>query len=140
MTRATLSSPDKPAQDPLMFAGFMAILCLALVTGIFRNPPGQRDDVPRIGSIQVLNGCGIAGAGDNMADFLREKKFDVKNISNAPSFNYPFTMVISRSQDMGIARQVAAALRTEHIVMVRTEDRTYDATVIAGPDFKGWPQ
>ena len=34
--------------------------------------------IPNIGRIEVLNGCGIPGAAGKVADFLREKQFDVK--------------------------------------------------------------
>jgi hypothetical protein len=122
----------------MTFGSVVTLFCVALVIGIVRTAPETaRDDVPRIGRIQVLNGCGMAGVADKMADLLRKSRFDVLKIDNAQSFNYPFTMVVSRSKDMGIAEQVARALRTDHLVLVRTEDQTYDVTVIIGPDFKG---
>ena len=39
--------------------------------------------IPSIGRIEVLNGCGVPGAAGKVADFLREKQFDVKNIDIA---------------------------------------------------------
>jgi hypothetical protein len=132
-----------------------AILITALIIGILRSP--ERHDarrlpehgkinhslqeqiaasVPSIGRIQVLNGCGIDGAADKMTDFLRTKKFNVANTGNASSWNYPFTLVISHIQDMAIARQIAAALSTDRVVLTSKEDRTYDVTVITGPDYE----
>lgn len=132
-----------------------AILLTALIIGILRSPdrsmprevpgtPGndpqlqeQIDaNVPSIGRIQVLNGCGVAGAADKMTDFLRIKKFNVANTGNASSWNYPFTLVVSHTKDMTIADQIAAALNTPPVVLMRKEDRAYDATVIIGPDFE----
>jgi len=43
----------------------------------------QLPAVPSIGSIQVLNGCGAEGAANRVADFLRAKGFDVKDLGNA---------------------------------------------------------
>ena len=91
--------------------------------------------IPSVGSIQVLNGCGVVGAANNVADFLQAKGFDVKNKGNAPTNNYPFTLVVSRKKDGAIARQVAQALGTDKLSLVRTSDEPYDATVFVGPDF-----
>jgi hypothetical protein len=132
-----------------------AILFIALIIGILRSPdrhnatsPPEQEDknaslqkqiaasVPSIGRIQVLNGCGIDGAADKMTDFLRGKKFNVANTGNALSWNYRFTLVISHMKDMAIARQIAAALSTDRVVLMRKEDRAYDVTVIIGPDYE----
>ena len=36
--------------------------------------------VPHLGSIELLNGCGADGAARQVANYLRSKSFDVKNI------------------------------------------------------------
>jgi hypothetical protein len=125
------------------FAAITVFLCIALFIGIERNHPTAPKTlkeiapaVPCIGSIQVLNGCGIAGAADRVTDYLRVKKFDVKYKGNAESWNYPSTMVISRTIDMTIARQVAAALATDRCILMRNGDSTFNVTVIIGPDYK----
>jgi hypothetical protein len=91
--------------------------------------------VPHIGRIVVLNGCGISGAAVAVSGFLRDANFDVKETGDADSWNYPFTLVVSKTRDMTIAKQVAQALSTDKIVMMRDGDDTYDAAVIIGPDF-----
>jgi hypothetical protein len=130
------------SRNLIPFTAISVLLCIALSIGIARNRvslqygPGEKAlSVPCIGSIQVLNGCGAVSAADKVANFLRMKKFDVKNIGNAESWNYPFTMVISRTVDMTIARQVAGSLSTDHCVLLRNEDSTYNVTVIIGPDY-----
>jgi hypothetical protein len=129
----------------LIFCCIVIILVLAIVLGIVRRDPAVRADaalkdtaptVPYLGPIQVLNGCGAIGAGERMADFLRSKNFDVKNIGNAAERNYPYTLVISRVKDMTIARQLGASLHTGHCVMMRDGEETYVATVIIGPDYE----
>ena len=131
----------------IAFVLLCSILIAALFIGVLRNrPPVLRDadersfSVPCIGSVQVLNGCGTLGAADRAADFLRTHKFDVKHIGNAETWNYPFTMVISRTKDMTIAQMVAASLKTNRCVLMRTDDPAYDVTVIVGPDYgeKTW--
>ena len=91
--------------------------------------------VPFLGQVQVLNGCGAHGAADEMTDFLRANHFDVKFAGNAANWNFPFTLVISRTPDMTIARKIARALKTDHCLLIRNNDRTYDATVVIGPDY-----
>jgi hypothetical protein len=91
--------------------------------------------VPHIGRIQVLNGCGISGAATAGADFLRSAGFDVKNIGDADTWNYPFTIVVSRTTDTTVARQVADALSTDSLVVVRDGENEYDVTVVLGTDF-----
>lgn len=102
------------------------------------SPPKESErepGVPSIGSVQVLNGCGVDGAAGKVAEFLRGKGFDVKDIGNAPTWNYPFTVVVSRTPDKDVATQVAEALHTDKVVLMRTNERLYDAVVFAGPDY-----
>jgi hypothetical protein len=99
--------------------------------------PGILGTIPSIGRIQILNGCGAGGAANKVGDFLRSKGFDVKNKGNAPTSNYPFTLVVSRKKDMTIARQVAGAIGAENdkILLMRNGDETYDVTVFVGSDY-----
>ncbi len=91
--------------------------------------------VPYIGRIEILNGCGIEGAAGKVADYLRSTNFDIKSVGNAQTWNYPFTMVISRTLDTTIASQVASSLNTDKMIVIRNNDRMHDVTVIIGPDF-----
>jgi hypothetical protein len=91
--------------------------------------------IPSVGRVQILNGCGVAGAANKVADCLRARGFDVKNKGNAPTSNYPFTVVASRKKDGSIAELVARALATDKIILLRTADETYDVTVFVGADF-----
>ena len=93
-------------------------------------------NVPNIGSVQVLNGCGAGGAADRMAGFLRAKNFDVKDIGNAQTWNYPATMIISRTNDMGLAGEIEKHLKTGKVVLIRNNEQLYEVTVVVGPDFE----
>jgi hypothetical protein len=136
------------ANNVAVFFMVVGTLLIAMTIGTFRNhaavsldrhiesPQVSTSKIPSIGRIQVLNGCGIGGAADKVADFLRANKFDVKNKSNADNYNYPYTMVISRRTDMTIAQEIARVLSTDNIVLMRTEDTTYDVSVVIGPDYE----
>jgi hypothetical protein len=100
--------------------------------------PGIMGTIPSIGSIQILNGCGVDGAANKVGDFLRAKGFDVKNKGNAPTSNYSFTLVVSRKKDLSIARQIAESLRTgkDKVILMRNGDETYDVTIFVGSDYQ----
>lgn len=116
---------------------------LAIIFGITQSdnetvPQKKKTDVsvvPDIGRVQILNGCGAEGAANKVADFLRSNNFDVKFVGNADTWNYPYTMIIARTSDMSIARQVAAAMKTDKLVKIRNNDNSYDVTVYIGPDY-----
>ena len=93
--------------------------------------------VPSIGRIQILNGCGSPGAANKVGDFLRDKGFDIKNKGNAPTSNYPFTLVVSRKKDMSMAKRVASVLGAggDKVILIRNGDETYDVTVFVGSDY-----
>jgi len=91
--------------------------------------------IPNIGSIELLNGCGAEGAATKVADYLRINNFDVKFVGNADTWNYPYTMVISRNHNDTIAQQVAKTLHTDKVVRIRRNDNSYDVTVVIGPDY-----
>jgi len=91
--------------------------------------------VPDVGRIEILNGCGVEGAAGKVADFLRSRNFDIKSTANADGWKYPFTIVVSRSLDTTIASQVATALNTDKLVVIRSNDNLHDVTVFIGPDF-----
>ena len=97
---------------------------------------GEEENIPWLGRIQVLNGCGTGGVAHLMAEFLRKNNFDVKNIDNAENWNYPETLVISRITDTTIASQVAEALNTSNMVLIKNQEELYDVTVIVGPDYR----
>jgi hypothetical protein len=125
---------------PTLLLTVCVILILAILIGVKKDISQRPQEtagpaVPHIGRIEVLNGCGLSGAGDTLADFLRNRGFDVKYIGNAETWNYPFTLVASRTRDASIARQVCAALKTDKLVLLRTGDEQYDATVFVGADF-----
>jgi hypothetical protein len=126
--------------NPIFFLLICALMAAAIATGIQRDKEGivqtaAQNRIPNIGKIEILNGCGISGAADAVADFLRLQKFDVKNTGNAPTFNYPFTIVVSRTLDMTVAEHVAKALKTDKLVLERNGDTTYNVTIYLGPDF-----
>jgi len=93
-------------------------------------------EIPNRGSIQILNGCGSPGAGQIVADILRNNRFDVKEIGNAPDWNYRHTIVARRSMDTLLAFDVAKALGTTHLIPLQNNMGIYDITVFVGADYR----
>jgi LytR cell envelope-related transcriptional attenuator len=133
-----------PVKNVIILCAACTVLIVAMAVGMRSAAPQQIKKipvesgpaVPSIGKIQVLNGCGAGGAANIVAEFLRVRKFDVKNIGNAPMSNYQTTLIASRTRDMTIARQVAQTLNTDAVLLMRTQDTVYNVTVYVGADYK----
>ena len=93
-------------------------------------------EIPTIGAVQVLNGCGITGAAIAMEHYLRSLGFDVKDKGNAAHWNYKETIIASRTKDQSIAKLIGKALKTDNIILLRQKRTLFDATIIVGKDFR----
>ncbi len=88
--------------------------------------------------VEVLNGSGREGAGMAVAQFLREKGFDVVGIGNAEAQDFPKTIVVDRADDrLSKAGPVARALRVapEETVPLKSPDLLLEVSVYVGKDY-----
>jgi hypothetical protein len=87
--------------------------------------------------LEVLNGCGISGVADKCTEYLRQKKFDVVNVSNYISYDIDHSMVIDRTGNMANAKKIAEALGIdkEYVVQHINEDYFLDVSLVLGKDF-----
>ncbi len=86
-------------------------------------------------SIEVLNGCGVAGAAGKVADKLQKAGFQVTRQGNAPGFNYDRCCVIARSGNTAGAQRIASLLNCSDIRQESKGKDLPDITVIVGRDF-----
>ncbi|NLZ38265.1 MAG: LCP family protein [Firmicutes bacterium] len=86
-------------------------------------------------TVEVLNGCGITGLANQVAQFLREEGFSVTRVTNAENFNYEFTQVISRTNDPGPAKDIALLLPNAQLLMEEKPDAAVMVTVIIGKNY-----
>ena len=88
--------------------------------------------------LDVLNGCGLPGAGADVTSYLRARGFDVVDLRNFKTFDVQETLVIDRIADRENARRVAYALgvRESNIVEQLSPDYYVDVTVVIGRDYK----
>ena len=129
-------------RTPITFLLFCTIAVIAMIVGITRSADSKQGDtglfaaIPTMGRIEILNGCGVPGAGKKVEEFLRRKGFDVKKTEDAPSWNYPYTMVVSRTDDMRMAQRLCTVLRTDRSILMRTNDDLFDVSIFVGFDYE----
>ncbi len=87
--------------------------------------------------IEVLNGCGVAGAADKITDFLRKNHVDVVQTGNYMSFEIDKSLVIDRTGNKANADKIADLLGIEHknIIQQINEDYFLDVSLVIGKDY-----
>lgn len=92
--------------------------------------------VPNTGQIQILNGCGKSGAAEQFRNYLTDRGFDIIEFGNAGSWNYAHTLVIARTANEPVARDLARVLETDNLIHLSDPLALVDATVIIGKDYE----
>jgi len=91
--------------------------------------------IPNTGQIQILNACGYSGAAEDVRNFLTKKGFDIVEFGNASYWNFSETMVIARTTNMLVAKDIAKILLTDNILQIIDSSKMVDATVFVGKDY-----
>ena len=88
--------------------------------------------------VEVLNGCGLAGAADKVTNFLRIRKFDVVQMGNYRTFDIDESIVIDRKGNIKIAEDIADSLGINRHNVIQQVNKTYllDVSVVVGKDYK----
>jgi len=111
------------------------------IAAFFFFCPGCRDQKqieefkPNTGQIQILNACGFPGAAEAMRDYLTDRGFDIVEFGNAPYWNLSQTIVVARTNNTLVARDLAKILSTENVVQLTDSSCMVDATVYVGKDY-----
>lgn len=128
--------------------GFLSVVLLILLMALAMRLIIPRVDVERtredtgligrVVQIEVLNGCGVAGAANRMTNRLRRFGFDVVETGNFDHFDVKRTLVISRNGDMEAANRVAdmLGLTGERVLREESPDYYLDMTILIGADFE----
>jgi len=88
--------------------------------------------------LEVLNGCGVPGIGENVAAAIDMDSFEVVSSSNADNFDYPETVIIIYSEDRGViaaAEKLQSELEVGRIESHPQVHDMSDITVIVGKDY-----
>ena len=117
------------------------VLLLVLVAGLgsaiatWFSPAGPEFPVPAL-QIEVLNGCGEPGLGQDVADRLRRLGHDVVRVDDAPGSGFARTVVVDRRGRDRLSRGLARRIGPCPVVLERTEAPKVDLTLIVGADYR----
>jgi hypothetical protein len=87
--------------------------------------------------LEVLNGCGIAGAAEKVTDYLRNNYVDVVAMKNYTSFDIEKSLVIDRTGNRSNAEKIADLLgiNRKNIVQQISSDYFLDVSLVIGKDY-----
>lgn len=143
----SVTDPSFPSPAPAsrfaagaLAAGFAlgAKIGLALLVAGCSREEEPRDEafVPNTGQIQILNGCGKPGAAEHFRNYLTDQGFDIIEFGNAASWNYAHTMVVARTENLPVARDLAKVMGTDNLIHLFDPLAMVDATVFVGKDYE----
>ena len=87
--------------------------------------------------LEVLNGCGVAGAAEKITDYLRNNHVDVVQMRNYTSFDIEKSLVIDRTGNKLNAEKIADLLGIDrkNIVQQISTDYFLDISLVIGKDY-----
>jgi hypothetical protein len=87
--------------------------------------------------LEVLNGCGVAGAAEKVTDYLRNNYVDVVQMKNYSSFDMEKSLVIDRTGNRSNAEKIADLLgiNRKNIVQQISSDYFLDVSLVIGKDY-----
>ena len=149
-----LSNPDSEKNTNLFFIIASVILSVFAVFLIYStlNKIGiinsgdtiieKPQNVQQLIQVEVLNGCGVAGVGDELTDILRSKGIDVVKTGNYRSFDIENTFLIDRLRKIETANRVADSLNLDKRFIISEKNKNYflDLTIVIGKDYKNYFQ
>lgn len=118
--------------------GSIALFCAigwGVLIGCRHRQSGDQAFIPNTGQIQILNGCGLPGAAEAMRNRLSDLGFDVVEFGNAEEWTYAQSMVVARTENILIARDLAKILGIGEFVQLIDSSRMVEATLYVGEDF-----
>ncbi|HHX74295.1 MAG TPA: LCP family protein [Firmicutes bacterium] len=86
-------------------------------------------------TVEVLNGCGVAGIAGKVADMLRAERFHIVNVGNADNFDYEVTQVIYRDTNLQAAKEVAQFIPNPDLLKAENTESDVLVTVIIGKNY-----
>jgi anionic cell wall polymer biosynthesis LytR-Cps2A-Psr (LCP) family protein len=86
-------------------------------------------------TVEVLNGCGIKGIATEVADMLTAEGFKVLKIGNADRYDYDVSRVISRTDNVDGAKEIAVLIPGAQLLKEELESEAV-VTVIIGKNYK----
>lgn len=91
----------------------------------------------RATQVEIWNGSGSQGAGQQVAEALRDGGFHVLEVRTADRNDYGATLVVDRKGNRGAAEEVVKYLHGGYPIEMRSLAATADVRVIVGRDHEG---
>jgi len=113
---------------------FFFLFLTLFLTGCKKEEKEQKF-IPNTGQIQVLNGCGYSGAAEAVRNYLTLQGFDIIEFGNAEHWNYKETIVVARTNNIIVARDLGKVLKTNNVIQILDTTRMVEATVYVGKDY-----
>jgi len=89
---------------------------------------------PPMPKVAVLNGSGIPGAAEKVAETLRQQGYEVTAVENAESFDHRSTEIVSHMDTQESSYRIAAILNGV-VKLEKDPHAKADVTVIVGSDY-----
>ncbi|MCR3922520.1 MAG: LytR C-terminal domain-containing protein [Firmicutes bacterium] len=86
-------------------------------------------------TVEVLNGNGTVGIASHVAELLTNEGFSVIRVGNADHYDYERSQVISRTNDVGPAKDVAILVPQAELLKSEETDIAVVVTVIVGKNY-----
>jgi len=90
--------------------------------------------------VRVLNGCGVSGVAGRITKRLMSKNIHIRSedTTNAPSFDFAYTIIKSKSKNLPWARRIATILNlSEDRIQVIPKNINYPTvTIVIGDDYQ----
>jgi LCP family protein required for cell wall assembly len=89
---------------------------------------------PGLPTVEVLNGSGIAGAAQKVAEILREQGYQVVNVTNAESYNYETSEIICHKSGLTGVEAISRIVGSRSVTEEESASSA-DVTLIVGRDY-----
>lgn len=119
----------------LILAGSMLTVCALSVMYGFLIRKSMANIALSEFRIEILNGTGQKGIGQQVAGSARNSGIDVLHVGNADSFSYEESILIARREVKNL-KTLARALGCRNVVEQFQEESLVDATLIVGADYR----
>jgi hypothetical protein len=86
-------------------------------------------------TVEVLNGSGVRGVATKVAEKLRREGFLVQKVDNADNQNYDVSQVISRTENVDAAKEVAILVPGAQLLKRESVEAAVMVTVIVGKNY-----
>ena len=87
--------------------------------------------------VEVWNGSGVSGAGQKVAEALRDGGFTVTELRNADRSDYGTTLVVDRKGNRRAVQEVIQSIHGGMPLLMRSPASTVDVRVVVGRDHPG---